>query len=256
MVKWYGHELCNAGFLINLKNRQDRYIRARKNLKHAKLSGVKRFEAIVVSDPNYSKYGCTQSHLEIAKKQIKNNWEYVLYLEDDIVTDFFYDYQTDNSKIDKKNLIKNIVKNFKEQKPDVLWLGVRPEGETVKVSDTSVLAEKTLMSHAYLGSIKYAKFLVEFLRYKQDNFFSKNWPIDYFISQTGTKDAWELNAFPNEEFKNNDLVIQIVSPMIFTQGNSYSDLTDNYVNYELWVQGSYNAYINATNLQIKKYLHE
>jgi GR25 family glycosyltransferase involved in LPS biosynthesis len=256
MIKWYGEELCNAGFLINLKHREDRYNRARKNLKLAKLTGVKRFDAVVVSDPNFIKYGCTQSHIEIAKKQIKNNWPYVLYLEDDIVTDFFYDYQTNNSKIDKKQLVKNIIKDFKEQKPDVLWLGVRPEGETKRVSDTSVSAGKTLMSHAYVGSIKYAKFLVEFLKYRENNFFSKNWPIDYFISQIGTKDAWELDVFPNEQFKNNDLKVQIVSPMIFTQGNSFSDLTDNYVNYEIWVQGSYNAYVNATNLKIKKFLYE
>ena len=42
--------------------------------------------------------------------------------------------------------------------------------------------------------------------------------------------------------------------MIFNQGGSYSDLTDNEVNYETWVRGCYNAYINTKKLNIKPFL--
>lgn len=254
MIKWYGEKLCDAGYLINLNHRVDRYTRARKNLRLSKISGVKRFEAVLISEPQYIKYGCTQSHIEIAKKQIKNNWEYVLYLEDDIVIDFFYDQDTDNSKIDKETVVKNIIKDLNEHKPDVLWLGVRPESETKKMTDTMVVANKTLMSHAYIGSLNYAKFLVEHLKYEENENFSKNWPIDYFISQIGTKDAWELDLYPNSDFKNNNLKVYISTPMIFNQGGSYSDLTDNEVYYETWVRGSYNAYINTKKLNIKQFL--
>ena len=179
MITWYGEKLCDYGYLINLKNREDRYKRARKNLRKSKIFGVKRFEAILMTEPSYIKYGCTQSHIEIAKKQIKNNWEYVLYLEDDIVMDFFYDLDTDNTKIDKETIAKNIIKELNEFKPDVLWLGVRPESETEKITDTLVLANKTLMSHAYIGSLNYAKFLVKHLKYRESENFSRNWPIDY-----------------------------------------------------------------------------
>jgi len=254
MIKWFGEKLCDAGFLINLKHREDRYQRARKNLRECKLTGVKRFEAVIITDPNYVKYGCTQSHIKIAKKQIKNNWEYVLYLEDDIVTDFFYDENTDNSKIDKIKVVKNIIKDLNEHKPDVLWLGVRPESDTKKITDTMVLASKTLMSHAYIGSLTYAKFLVENLKYQKSNDFSQNWPIDFFISQIGTKDDWKLDSAPNSNFKNNKLKIYISTPMIFNQGGSYSDLTDNDVNYEVWVRGCYNAFINTKKLNIKTFL--
>lgn len=254
MIKWYGEKLCDAGYLINLKHRVDRYKRARKNLRLSKLTGVKRFDAVVISEPVYVKYGCTQSHIEIAKKQIKNNWEYVLYLEDDIVMDFFYDQDADNSKIDKETVVKNIIKDLNEHKPDVLWLGVRPEFETEKITNTMVLANKTLMSHAYIGSLAYAKFLVEYLKYKESENFSKGWPIDYFISQIGTKDAWELDVFPNPNFRNNNLKVFISTPMIFNQGGSYSDLTDNEVHYEIWVRGCYNAYINTEKLNIKPFL--
>jgi GR25 family glycosyltransferase involved in LPS biosynthesis len=254
MIYWDNNYLCNRGFLINLKSRTDRLERAILELDKAKITGVERFNAVKVEDPQFTKYGCTQSHIEIAKKQIKNNWEYVLYLEDDIVSDFFYDENTDNSKIDKIKVVKNIIKDLNEHKPDVLWLGVRPESETKKVTDTMVLAKKTLMSHAYIGSLNYAKFLVENLRYDKSDNFSKDWPIDFFISQITTKDDWKLNAFPNTNFNNNNLKVFISTPMIFNQGSSYSDLTDNEVNYEIWVRGCYNAYINTKKLNIKPFL--
>jgi len=254
MIKWYGEKLCDAGYLINLNHRVDRYNRARKNLRLSKLTGVKRFEAVVISEPRYIKYGCTQSHIEIAKKQIKNNWEYVLYLEDDIVMDFFYDESVDNSKIDKEIVAKNIIKDLNEHKPDILWIGVRPESETEKVTDTMVTANKTLMSHAYIGSLNYAKFLIEHLRYKEENHFSKDFPIDFFISQIKTKDDWKLEFYKNPTFLENNLKIYMSTPMIFNQGGSYSNLTDNQVNYQNWVRGCYDFYVNTKKLNIKPFL--
>lgn len=254
MIKWYGEKLCDAGFLINLKKRTDRYKRARKNLRMAKISGVKRFDAVVIEKSPYEKYGCTESHIEIAKKQIRNNWEYVLYLEDDIILDFFYDESIDNSKIDRESVAKNIIKNLYEFKPDILWLGTRPEDNTEKVTDSIVIPKKLLMAHAYVGSLKFAKFLIENLKYREENNFSKNWPIDYFMSQIGTKDAWELDVHPNPNFKNNDLKIYLSTPMIFNQGGSWSNLTDNQVNYEIWVRGCYSEYVNTKKLNIKPFL--
>jgi len=250
MIKWYGEKLCDAGYIINLKKRNDRYVRARKNLRMAKISGVKRFDAVFIDDPVYNNRGCTQSHIEIAKKQIKNNWEYVLYLEDDIVLDYFYDLSIDESQIDKNLVSKNIIRDLNEYKPDVLWLGVRPESDTEKISNNLVSAKKTLMSHAYIGSLKYAKFLVENLRYMDGGHFSGSWPIDFFICQIKAQDCWRVEAFKDENFINNDLKIYISTPMIFNQGESYSDISYSDAKYEVWVRGCYQQFVNIDKLNI------
>jgi len=250
MIKWYGEKLCDAGYIINLKKRNDRYVRARKNLRMAKISGVKRFDAVFIDDPVYNNRGCTQSHIEIAKKQIKNNWEYVLYLEDDIVLDYFYDLSIDESQIDKNLVAKNIIRDLNEYKPDVLWLGVRPESDTEKISNNLVSAKKTLMSHAYIGSLKYAKFLVENLRYMDGGHFSGSWPIDFFICQIKAQDCWRVEAFKDENFINNDLKIYISTPMIFNQGESYSDISYSDTKYEVWVRGCYQQFVNIDKLNI------
>ncbi len=257
MVTWNGEYFCDAGFLINLKDRVDRFSRAMENLSITKLSGIERFDAILIEDPGYTKYGCTQSHIEIAKLQIQNNWEYVLYLEDDIVSDFFYCLNTENDKINKEKVISEIIKDFNSFKPDVLWLGVRPEGDTTYVSNTLVRPTKTLMSHAYVGSLKFANFLVNNLNYRDNSHFSGTYPIDFFISQITSKDCWRIDAYDKENIiKNNDLSVMITSPMIFNQGESFSNLTDNLVDYKNWVRGCYNFWINPNKLGINPYLNE
>jgi GR25 family glycosyltransferase involved in LPS biosynthesis len=257
MVTWNNQYICEAGFVINLNSRIDRYERSKESLISCNFLGVERFDAVVINDPNFTKYGCTQSHIEIAKLQVENNWKYVLYLEDDIVPDIFYSYEIDNNKINKSKVFDNIIKDFFLFNPDVLWLGVRPEGETKFISNTLVEPTKTLMSHAYIGSIKYAEFLLDNLKYKDMSHFSGGWPIDFFISQITTKDDWRLSAYDTKNiFKQNDLKIMVTTPMIFNQGESHSNLTDNFVDYKTWVQGSYNYWINPNKLNINPILNE
>lgn len=257
MVTWLGENLCDAGFFINLKEQKDREKRTILELSKSGIEGVGRFDACVIRDPNYLKYGCTQSHIEISKLQIKNNWDYVLYLEDDIILDLFYDDQTDNTKIDLLNVSKNIISELKTFKPDVLWLGTRPEKSTQKITNTLLKPSTTLMSHAYLGSLKFAHFMIKNLKYNDPNHFSGGYPIDFFISQINVKDDWRLTYYKNgETMLNNDLLVCMSTPMIFNQGQSYSNLIDRDVSYEMWVRGSYSAYANSSELNIKKLLHE
>lgn len=257
MITWYGKKLCDSGFVINLSERKDRWERTMSELSLNGFDGLERFEAIKKEEGKYFKYGCTQSHIEIAKLQIQNGWEYVLYLEDDIIVDFFYDYSVDNSRIDKEKVCDLIISELYEKKPDVLWLGVRPEENTEKISNIFVRPKSTLMSHSYIGSLKYAHFLVDNLRYEVQNHFSGGYPIDFFISQINLKNDWRIDVYDTEGvMKNNNLVIYMTSPMIFNQGQSHSDLLDKHVYYETWVRGCYNAYVNTTNLNIKPILYE
>jgi GR25 family glycosyltransferase involved in LPS biosynthesis len=257
MVKWFGKKLCDKGFIINLKERGERYERSIKNLEIAGITNVDRFEAVRIEDPNFLKYGCTQSHIEIAKKQLKNKWDYVLYLEDDIVTEYFYDFGIPQEKVDRESVALTIINEINEKKPDVIWLGTRPEDYTEYISNCFVKPKKTLMSHAYIGSIKFAEFLVENLRYYDINHFSTKWPIDFFISQINAKDCHYLDSHDKKNImKSNDLKVYMTTPMIFTQGEAFSDLTDEWVSYEIWIKGCYQEYVNINKLNIKPIIYE
>jgi GR25 family glycosyltransferase involved in LPS biosynthesis len=255
MIKWFGEYLCDAGFLINLKERTDRFNIAEKELIDGGIEGVERFDAVVITEPDFIKYGCTQSHIEIAKKQIENNWEYVLYLEDDIKTEYYYSETIPSTSVDRKKVSTSIINDLSEYKPDVLWLGVRPEENTEYVSNNLVKTNKTLMSHAYLGSLKYAKFLIENLRYADNKHFSSRLPIDYFISQLTEKNCWQINSFENgENILKNDLKVYMSSPLIFNQGASFSNIIDRDVDYSIWVRGCIDAYVNIDKLKINPHL--
>jgi GR25 family glycosyltransferase involved in LPS biosynthesis len=255
MIKWYGERLCDAGFLINLKERTDRFNIAEKELIDSGIEGVERFDAVVITEPDFIKYGCTQSHIEIAKKQIENNWEYVLYLEDDIKTEYYYSETIPSISVDRKKVSTSIINDLYEYKPDILWLGVRPEKDTEYITNNLVKTNKTLMSHAYLGSLKYAKFLVENLQYTDNQHFSSRLPIDYFISQLTEKDCWQINSYKNgENILKNDLKVYMSIPLIFNQGASFSNIIDRDVDYTVWVRGCIDAYVNLNKLNIKPHL--
>lgn len=257
MILWFGKKLCDRGFLINLKHREDRLDRSIRELAKSGLEGIERFDACIIEEENFTKYGCTKSHLEIAKLQIENRWNYVIYLEDDIIFDPFYDYMTDNFKINIEKVSEEIIENLYEKKPDLLWLGVRPENYTKKVTDCFLEPNSTLMSHAYIGSLRYAHFLVENLEYSNMNSVSGGWPIDFFISQITKKNDWRIEIFDVDyKFRSNDLVIYLTTPMIFNQGNSHSDILDRRVDYTEWVRGCYSEYANTSKLNVKKYLYE
>lgn len=250
MITWFDNKLCDAGFIINLSNRKERLESAQKELELAGIKGVERFEAIKLS-PNdgpeidfpYHKYGCTQSHIEIAKKQIKNNWDYVLYLEDDISFDPFYGSNIQNNKIDSNKVVFDLISDFKLLKPDVLWLGVRLNNFAKKITNNLLEPKETLMSHAYIGSLKYANFLVDNLKWDDPNYFSSKWAIDFFISQLIVKSDWQIPVkCGGENIINNDLKIVVSIPLFFTQKGFYSDLTEKYEDYAQWVKHNYNYY--------------
>jgi len=253
MITWYNNQLADAGFVINLQERSDRLEKAISQLEIVNIKGVQQFNAVKIPESNS---GCTQSHIEIAKIQIKNNWDYVLYLEDDIEADVFYDISADN--VDIETVAKNITKDLRKYKPDVLWLGVRPEGAVQKISNMFVKPTKTVMSHAYIGSLKYAKFLVNNLTWRDRGSAMSDWPIDFFISELNNKQDWKLHCDQlsgSGNILNNDLKIYMTLPNIFVQGPSYSDIAKQFTDYRPWIKGCFKQYINLDKLAIKKFLN-
>lgn len=250
MVTWFDKKLCDAGFYINLDHRTDRKLLCENELKKSGFNGVERISGIKVEVDGFKEMGCTETHLEIAKKQIENNWDYVLYMEDDIESVYHYSYMIDQNNVDKIKVAYKIIEDFNEYKPDVLWLGVRLEGNCEKISDVLLKPSKTSMSHAYVGSLKFAKYMVDHLRTREDGFFSRKWPIDFFISQTEIKTDWTIKAYESKDFLTNDIKIMVACPLIFTQRESYSDLTNRDTDYSLWVNQSFEEFANFNKFNI------
>jgi|14BtaG_2_1085337.scaffolds.fasta_scaffold02903_6 GR25 family glycosyltransferase involved in LPS biosynthesis len=253
MITWFNKKIADAGFIINLKQRKDRLQSAYKALDNANIKGIKRFNAVTgMPKPGN---GCTQSHIDIAKLQIKHNWEYVLYLEDDIHLDVFYDGQSEN--IDFKAVAGNISEELQYHKPDILWLGTRPLGPVEKISNMFVKPSKTVMAHAYLGSLRYANFVVDNLDWRDQGCVSGGWPLDFFISELNNKQDWRIyreQLTNRESILNNDLKIYMTIPNIFVQGPSHSDLENRFVDHKLWIKSCFENWVNLSELNIKKIL--
>jgi len=254
MITWYDKKIADAGFVINILHSTDRLKSSFKALNDACIKGVERFDAIVIPDNNG---GCTQSHIEIAKLQIKNNWDYVLYLEDDIMMDLFY-HPSQKGSINLKKVVSEVTKDLRKFEPDILWLGTRPEKAVEKITDTLFKPTQTVMSHAYLGSLKYANFLVENLTWTDNNSAAGGWPIDFFISELNNKQDWRLFHEPfsgRERILNNDLKVYMMLPNIFIQGPSISEIENRYVDHRNHIKSCFKENIKLKELNIKKFLY-
>ena len=261
MINWDGNFLCEKGYYINLNRRTDRRENCELELNNAKITGVERFEAVEFSkDLYYHDKGCTQSHMNIAKLQIENNWQYVLYLEDDIVFDVMYnvDIRDSGKKLDYSKIVKNVIKDLYKIKPDILWLGTRLEAPVKeKVSNTMLVPGRTLMAHAYLGSLKYANFVIDNLRYIDNTHFSGGYPIDWFIDQINEKNCGNLvtvnNFLGKEAMLNNDLKVVVSVPQFFVQGVGLSNISNTYVDYRRWSSDAFSQYSRIEELEITPY---
>ena len=103
-------------YVINLKKRPDRLIKFKKNcpLKNVKTINAvdgklygKELDSIYINKLNKGEKGCFLSHINLWKKQVKEEKEYVIIFEDDAI--FCDDF---NDKLDtilkKKNLEKSV----------------------------------------------------------------------------------------------------------------------------------------------------
>lgn len=245
MIYWYGKPLCSHGFIINLQTREDRKKSATEQLELAGIDGVDFYNAVVINDDGLWKpYGCTQSHINLYNFQVNNNIDYMLILEDDIFTTFSYGY--DNKIIDiskKQKYAFNLIDSFNKLKPDLLWLGCRVESNVDPYDNYISYSNKTLMSHAYLSSLRLAQFCLDNYNYQDSSHFSYRLPIDFFLSQIKLKqDGQIVNNKNNHYFINNSLTTTISNCLIFNQKADYSDIIERPVDYSLWVTGCHQEY--------------
>ena len=79
-IKWNQH------YYINLDHRKDRNDKTISELKKIGITNPNRFSAI--KDEHHGGIGCGLSHINVLKNAKRNNWDYVIIMEDDIK---FYD---------------------------------------------------------------------------------------------------------------------------------------------------------------------
>tara|TARA_B110000046_G_C12975967_1_gene391139 strand:+ start:165 stop:932 length:768 start_codon:yes stop_codon:yes gene_type:complete len=87
-IKWNQH------YYINLDHRTDRNQKAISEFKKLGITNPNRFSAI--KDEHHGGIGCGLSHINVLQNAKRNNWDYVIVMEDDIK---FYDPQETIQKI-------------------------------------------------------------------------------------------------------------------------------------------------------------
>lgn len=192
-------------YCINLDERQDRWVSAKKEFELIGISNYERFSAI---KNDIGHIGCRDSHIEVIKDAKKNNYNKILILEDDFVF------------INKnKNLIDSILKQLSNVEWELFYFGATVhlyDGKLVTVDENLVLTNFAYTTHSYAVNSNVFDFIIEN---------GKNHEI--------------IDVFYNSNIVINKKTF-ISNPMICLQRESYSNVENKNTNYE-WMLDYFNA---------------
>jgi GR25 family glycosyltransferase involved in LPS biosynthesis len=234
MLKYKDKKLADAGFIINLPERVDRREEVIKKMEELGITGYEFVDGVKFEEPEWIRYGCTQSFINIFNRAIENNYESIIIFEDDITqTD-----QITKEEIDKIfEIWEEQIKNY-----DLIALGTRPLWDSKVIKDSEYFGTITncLCAHAFFYKKEFIKYIVENLScFKDESCPYYKVVIDEFISDCCSHN--EICKIPNRLFK-----VGITIPMMFSQKPSYSDNERGFVNFQGWIQDSfYHALING-----------
>jgi hypothetical protein len=236
MLKYKDTVIADAGFVINLPEREDRRNEVTQLLNELDITGWEFENGVKHDEPEWHKYGCTQTFLNIFKKAIDNNYSSIIIFEDDITLT-----QT-ITKEDIDSIFKQIKK--KSRKYDFIALGTRPlwDSKIIKNSDYFGTVENCVCAHAFLYKKKFIKYIYSKLKnYKKESCPHYKVIIDEFINDCCSHK--QIYKRPNKLFR-----AGITIPMVFTQRPSYSNNEQGFVNYQGWIEDSYwSAFTNGQN---------
>lgn len=231
MVTWNNIKIADKGFLINLDERTDRLEESLSELNNLNIRGVQRFSAIKItedSDEGWINRGCTQSHLNLFEKQIENKWEKMIVFEDD----FFIDV----THPEIKELTDEIIESINKQDCDLLMLGSVLLSDSEFVSDRLIKPTNMVQATTYVSSLKFAKFIKSHFNYLNKKSIVYGEAIDSYFSYLSTKKHWGMNTDAEgiQELLNHDLKILFLSPILFSQRPSFSNIMGYNVNYSFY----------------------
>jgi GR25 family glycosyltransferase involved in LPS biosynthesis len=228
MVTWNDIKIADKGFLINLKDREDRLVQSLDEFEKNNIKGVERFDAIKFtedSDLGWVIRGCTHSHMDILKMQVENNWDKVVIFEDD----FFLDI-CDNQN---RELNDQVIGKIYPTEFDLLFLGACLLEESEFVTDNLVKPKHFVQTTCYLISLKAAQFVVSNFNYLDKESVVHGEQIDSYYSVLAKREHWLMNNRTKgvNEIKEHDLKIYFHYPILFNQRPSYSDILNRMTDY-------------------------
>lgn len=223
-LTYNGINIADAGFIINLPDRNDRRISVDTLLSNMGFDGYYFFNGVKISDQNWRVFGCTQAYINLFEIALKENYDHIIVFEDDIKI------MNSINKIQIDNIFNKF--SFFSKKYDVIALGTRPlPGSKIIVDDVNFgKISNLLSSHSFFYKKNFIQYLYDNLKsYKNPKTNHYNCIIDEFIN-----DCCSHNFILKH--KNKIFNIGITIPMIFTQSDSYSDNELCHQEYDNWME--------------------
>jgi glycosyl transferase family 25 len=190
-------------FIINLEKRTDRKIHMLNEISKLNCDTYEFIPAISNTDP---KVGCNLSHQYCIQLAKERNLEYVLILEDDVM------FENNINDILKKAL--NAVGEYEW---NLLYLGGNLKGEAYHKHDHLLQVTSVNTTHAYIIHKRFYDTVLEL---------PTSTIIDYHYRRLASK----YNMY-------------MCSPMVAYQMPSYSDLTNQLVDYSLEMKINFNRLV-------------
>jgi hypothetical protein len=227
MLFYKNKKIADKGFVINLPHRTDRREMADRTLSEMGFDGYEFIDGFVFDDPEWKKFGCTQTYLNCSKYIIENNLNDVFIFEDDIKI------MSGVNSIDIDNIFNNW--EIAQNTYDLISLGSRPVpgSHIIKDSDFFGTVSNTLCTQSWYYKKNFLEYMFETLKdFKESSHTHYKVLIDEFINDCCSHEhIWKR---PNKLFK-----VGISIPMIFTQYPSFSDVENSTQNYEGWIEYCY-----------------
>ena len=228
MVTWNDIKIADEGFLINLKDREDRFEQSLDEFEKNNIKGVERFDAIKItedSDQGWVIRGCTHSHMEILRMQVENKWEKVIIFEDDFYLDI-----CDNLN---RNLTNEMLGGIYPTDFDLLFLGACLLEPAELVSNNLIKPNKFVQTTAYLSSLKFAEYVVNNFNYLDKDLVVYGEQIDSYYSVLALKKHWKMDNCVKgvKEILEHNLRIYFHYPQLFNQRASYSNILNKMSDY-------------------------
>jgi GR25 family glycosyltransferase involved in LPS biosynthesis len=227
MVTWNGVKIADKGFLINLKERDDRLEESIIEFNKNNIVGVERFEAIKItedSDDGWIIRGCTHSHMEILKLQVENKWDKVIIFEDDFFLDICHK--------DTNYPLTPIIENIYSSEFDCLFLGATLMEESEFINEYFIKPNKFVQTTVYVSSLNFSKFVTKNFNYLDKFSIVYGEAIDSYYSFLSKKTHSKMNNnnFDRDILIKNNLKIYFSYPIVFNQRESFSNI-ENKISY-------------------------
>jgi glycosyl transferase, family 25 len=199
-------ELLENILFINLEHRKDRLLNVTSQLEQMKLKG-RRFNAIRNKN---GAIGCSLSHIKCLQIALKNEWEYVCIIEDDIVF-------TDKTTF--LNSLNNFYNNFKEVW-DVVILGGNNCPPFKYINDNLIKVNNCQTTTGYIVNKKYYSTLINNFKNSVSNLMKEQnnkqeYALDIYWKRLQQMDNWYL-----------------LTPLTIHQLDDYSDIENRVTTYK------------------------